>query len=425
MSLLQELQNRWYLYQYSNEAIFKKLEDGWEKFYVGFDPTADSLHLWNFIGFMASVQLMMRGNKYYALIWWATGMIWDPGWKDIERNFLDRETLRINARSIHTQMGEILSRLEQQTGNKLDFELVNNLDFYEWLSYLDFLREIWKYHSVNQMIAKDTVKDRINDPDKSISYTEFSYMLLQWFDYYFLHKNMWVNLQIWGQDQWGNLVTGIELIRKKTQDETYCFTWPLITDAGGKKFGKSEWNALFLDKKKTSPYAIYQYFINSDDADLERYLKLLTLLDLEEISEILQQHNEAPEYRLAQKKLAFEVVKIIHGEEDALLSENITQFLFGENDKLALLKNLSSEEFENFVQEVGVLNFTGQNLFELFIESWLEVSWSTTRQTMKNGGLFINETNISDGHYDFSRDFIDERFLLLRKGKKQYRVVIK
>ncbi len=169
--------------------------------------------------------------------------------------------------------------------------MVNNLDFYDGVSYLDFLREVGKYHTVNQMIAKDTVKKRIEDPEKSISYTEFSYMLLQGFDYYYLHKNKGVNLQMGGQDQWGNLVTGIELIRKKMEDEVYCFTWPLITDATGKKFGKSEGNALFLDRKKTTPYAIYQYFMNTADVDIERYLKLLTLLSLEEIQNILSEHQ--------------------------------------------------------------------------------------------------------------------------------------
>lgn len=423
MSLQQDLQDRWYLYQFSNDAIFEKLEKGGEKFYVGFDPTADSLHMGNFIGFMTAVQLMLRGNKYYALVWGATGMIGDPGWKDAERSFLDIETLRSNAQAIHAQMWDILTRLEQQTGKKLNFEMVNNIDFYEGVSYLDFLREVGKYHTVNQMIAKDTVKKRIDDPSKSISYTEFSYMLLQGFDYYYLHQNMGVNLQMGGQDQWGNLVTGIELIRKKTEDETYCFTWPLITDQAGKKFGKSEGNALFLDKSKTSPYAIYQYFINTDDADLERYLKLLTLLTLEEISETIENHSKKPEERIGQKRLAYEVVKIIHGEADADSCEKITEFLFGNEDKIELLKHVSEAEFEVFFREVGGMEYTDQNLFGLFIDAWLEQSGGTARQTLQGWGMYINEKKIEDGHYDFSNDFIDGKFLLLRKGKKNYRIV--
>lgn len=425
MQLQKYLQERGYLYQCSNDDIFKKLEQGTEKFYVGFDPTADSLHMGNFIGFMTAVQLMLAGNKYYALVGWATGMVWDPGGKDSERTFLDTQTLEKNVKAIGNQFDSILTRLSEYTGKKLEFEIVNNLDFYEGISYLDFLREVWKFHTVNQMMSKDTVKTRIEDPSKSISYTEFSYMLLQWYDYYYLHKNMWVNLQMGGQDQWGNLVTGIELIRKKTEDETYCFTWPLITDASGKKFGKSEWNALFLDKNKTTPYAIFQYFMNSEDADVERYLKLLTLLDLEEITQILSTHNQSPEKRIGQKRLAFEVVKIIHGEQEAILCQKITDFLFWENNKLELLQWLSQEEFQIFYREVWGIKHSQQNLFELFVESWLEKSGWTTRQSLVSGALYLNEEKLVDTHYDFLWDFIDDRFILIRKGKKNYRIVVK
>ncbi len=425
MDLQQYLKERWYLYQSSHDEIFKKLEQGNEKFYVGFDPTADSLHMWNFIGFMTAVQLMLKGNKYYALVGWATGMVWDPGWKDAERVFLDEATLAKNVAAIGNQFTTILNRLSENTWKKMDFEIVNNLDFYEWVSYLDFLREVGKYHTVNQMISKDTVKTRIEDPSKSISYTEFSYMLLQWFDYYYLHKNMGVNLQMWGQDQWGNLVTGIELIRKKTEDETYCFTWPLITDASGKKFWKSEWNALFLDKNKTSPYAIFQYFMNTEDADIERYLKLLTLLDLEEIREILSEHQQSPELRLWQKKLAYEVVKIIHGKVDADFAGKISEFLFWDSDKLEILTWLSQEELRAFAIEIWFLEYASQNLFELFTQSGLEKSGGSTRQSIQSSALFLNEEKITDTNYDFSNDFIDNKFLLLRKWKKNYRLIIK
>lgn len=425
MQLQKYLQERGYLYQHSHDAIFDKLDNGGVGFYCWFDPTADSLHMGNFIGFMTAVQLMLKGNKYYALIGGATGMVGDPGGKDAERVFLDIPTLEHNVGAIKNQFETILARLTESTGKKLDFEIVNNLDFYEGVGYLDFLREVGKYHTVNQMMAKDTVKKRIEDPSKSISYTEFSYMLLQGFDYYCLNRDHKVELQVWGQDQWGNLVTGIELIRKKSEAETYCFTWPLITDATWKKFGKTEGNALFLDRKKTSPYMMYQYFMNAHDDDIERYLKLLTLLELKEIETIVWIHNESPELRTGQKKLAYEVVNIIHGKADAESCEKITEFLFWEEDKLELLKKLNVQEFDLFFTEIGGIQYTDQNLFGMFIESGLEQSWGTARQTMSGGGMYINEQKIEDGHYDFSGDFIDDKFLLLRKGKKNFRIIRK
>jgi len=239
--LKEELEQRNLLFQNSSEDLFDLYNKWWQAFYIGYDPTADSLHLWNFIGFMTWVHFMRRANKYFALIWGATGMIGDPGWKDAERSFLSKEKLQENQEALKKQISGIFKNLEEITGEKFDFEVVNNKDFYKWVSYLDFLREVGKFITVNKMMSKDTVKKRIEDPTKSISYTEFSYMLLQWYDFLKLFSENQVKLQMWGQDQWGNLVTWTELIRKKLDKEAYVATWPLIVDASWKKFGKSEW----------------------------------------------------------------------------------------------------------------------------------------------------------------------------------------
>ncbi len=288
--LKQELQDRGLLYQVTNDEIFEKLDKGGVNFYCGFDPTADSLHLGNFIGFMVAIHIMRRGNIYTALTGGATGMIGDPGGKDSERNFLSEEVLENNQKSISNQISWVLENLKNFTGNDFKYRFVNNKDFYQDMNYLDFLREVGKYITVNVMMSKDTVKKRIEDPKQSISYTEFSYMLLQGYDFTKMYKDDNMLLQIGGQDQWGNLVTGTEIIRKKYEGESYAMTWPLITDSSGKKFWKSEGNAMFLDENKTNPYFIYQYFMNTSDEDVAKYMKMLTLLETEEIDEIVEKH---------------------------------------------------------------------------------------------------------------------------------------
>lgn len=278
---------------------------------------------------MVAVHLMRRGNTYIALTGGATGMIGDPGGKNAERDFLSLEKLDENTQKISAQIRGICENLKNFTKEDFSFDFVDNRDFFKDLSYLDFLREVGKYITVNNMMAKETVKKRIEDPDQSISYTEFSYMLLQGYDYFRLYQDKNVTLQIGGSDQWGNLVTGTELIRKKTDGSSDVLTWPLITDATGKKFGKSEGNALWLNENKTTPYALYQYFMNTSDDDIERYLKMLTLLELEEIAEIVKNHAENPEQRAGQKILAFKVVEILHTTAQAELAEKITAFMFG------------------------------------------------------------------------------------------------
>ncbi len=423
--LKQELADRWLLYQFTNDELFKKF-DAWEgSFYCGFDPTADSLHLWNFIGFMVWVHLMRRWNKYIALTWWATGMIWDPGWKDSERTFLSVEDLDNNQKKISNQISSILTNLKSFTWNEFKYDFVNNKDFCEWMWYLDFLREVGKFITINVMMSKDTVKKRIEDPDKSISYTEFSYMLLQGYDFCKLFKDSWVTLQIWWSDQWWNLVTWTELIRKKYESEAYALTWPLITDSTWKKFGKSEWNAMFLDKIKTTPYFIYQYFMNTSDEDLSKYMKMLTLLETEEVDEIVANHMKKPEDRTWQKLLAYKIVEIIHSWYDANLSQKISDFMFWDNDKIQVLLSLKQDDLETFKAAIWWFKYNWENLFEIIVNSSLESSNSNARNAIKSGAIYINEEKVIDFNLELKDKFINDKFLLLRKGKKNFRIITK
>ena len=253
----------------------------------------------------------------------------------------------------------------------------------------------------------------------------FSYMLIMGYDYYHLWKHEWVILEVGGSDEWDGILAGIELVSKKDGAEVFGVTNKLIVDVNWKKFGKSEWNAVWLDETKTSPYGVYQYFINTLDADIERYLKLFSFMSDEEISGIIIQHEKSPEKRHGQKTLADVVVKMVHGSPQAEVSQKISEFLFGGGNKMELLRSLSATEFHMFCSEIGVLDYTDQNLFGLFIDTWLEKSGTTARQSISSGALFINEEEITDGHHDFSDDFVDRKFLLIRKGKKNYRIVIK
>ncbi len=420
-----DLQERWFLHQFTNEKVFEEFEKGEKKFYFWVDCSANSMTIGNYVALMMAMHFMLRGNTCYLLVWGATSTIGNPSGKDDERPILTPEQLTENQKWIESQFHKLTDNISKITGKDLKYQVVNNYDFHKDMNVLDYLREVGRYITVNWMMSKDIVKKRITDPDKWISYAEFSYMLIMGYDYYYLWKNEWVTLEVWGSDEWDGILAGIELVSKKDGQEVYGVTNKLIVDANGKKFGKSEGNAIWLDEEKTSPYELYQYFINTLDDDVERYLKLFSFLDTEEIQEIVSQHTQAPEKRYGQKRLAKIVVEMIHGTKQAEVSEKISDFLFWDEDKLALLQGLSSEEFDVFCDEIGYVLYTGQNLFEMFIDAWLEQSWGTCRQSLKNGALHINQERVTDGHYDFSNDFVDDSFLLLRKGKKHYRIVRK
>lgn len=353
-------------------------------------------------------------------------MIGDPGGKDAERSFLGEEALAGNIAAITTQVGGILSHLTKLSGATFDFEVINNADFYRDMSYLGFLREVGKYMTINQMMNKETVKKRIEDPDKSISYTEFSYMLLQGYDFVRLFQDKNCRLQISGSDQWGNIVTGVELVKKKCEEEVYGMTGPLILDSNGKKFGKSEGNALWLDPTKTTPFDIYQYFMNTTDADIERFLKLFTLLDLDSIDNIVKTHMTKPEDRHGQRQLAKYVTTTLHGEEAAAMAEMVTEFLFGDGDKMDTICQSSADQIGALVTSTGghTVSIDGDmRLIDLLVQTGLATSNGDAKKSIEAGGISVNEEKATEIGRVISGEDVVNGCVVLRKGKKTYKVV--
>lgn len=429
LPLKQELEQRWLLKQYTDEKLFDLYDHGGQKFYFGMDPTADSLHLGNFVNFINAVHLMRRWNICIPLVGGATGMIGDPGWKDSERSFLDEGTLAHNVSAIQDQINALIANIVEVTGENLKTSpVVNNKDFYEGMSFLDFLREAGKYITVNSMLTKETVKKRIEDPDKSISYTEFSYMLIQGYDFYKLYQTQWCKLQIAGSDQWGNVTTGTEIIRKKTGEEAYAFTCPLVLDSAGKKFGKSEGNAIWLDRKKNSPYYVYQYFLNTTDADVERFLNLFTLYDFDIIAQIVATHQQDLSARYGQSMLAEYVTKLIFWPDAARQAQMITSILFGKGDVMETIKWLSAEDLDALMQETGgvkseELKANSVGIVDLLVQSWLASSNGEGKKLIQWGGIYVNEQKVEDISMILSSADEINGVILLRKGKKGYRVV--
>lgn len=426
MHLREELEARGLLYQTTNEAFFDLYDQGGEKFYCGYDPTADSLHLGHFLTFMAAVNFMKRGNTFVMLIGGATGMIWDPTGKSEARAFLGLDQLRHNQEAITEQVGQILENLKKLTGKDFQFKVVNNYDFYKDLSVFDWYRTVGKYITLNTMLSKESVKKRLENTESGISYTEFSYMLLQGNDFVHLYENEWVKLQIWGSDQRGNMVTWTEMLRKKTEGEaeSYVMTIPLMMDASGKKFGKSEGNAIWLDQRKNSPYFVYQYFLNSADADVEKFLRAFTLLEISEIEEIVAKHNEKPESRYGQRQLANYVIQTLFGKQAAEQAEKITDFLFGSEDKMQMLNEFSREEIQALARETGSceINENEIRVLELLVKCGIVDSNGEAKKMIAQGAIYINENKISDIVSSFSTQDASNGVLLIRKGKKNYKI---
>ncbi len=387
--------------------------------YVGIDPTADSLHVGHLVSIMMLKHLQLCGHKPLALIGGATGMIGDPSGKSEERKLLSLETLQHNVEAIKNQLSKLLNF--EEGVNKA--ELVNNYDWTKDFYLLHFLRDIGKHLTVNYMMAKDCVKSRM---ETGLSYTEFSYQLLQAYDFLHLYTNRNCKLQMGGSDQWGNITSGTELIRRKTAGEAYALTCPLITKGDGKKFGKTEQGNIWLDAKRTSPYKFYQFWLNSSDEDAEKYIKIFTLLEHEEIETLIKAHQEAPHTRLLQKKLAEEMTVFIHSREDYESSLNASQILFG-GGTLDLIKKIDEDTFLAVFEGVPRYEIKKQELTDAipiidFLAEKTSVlkSKSEARRSLKENSICINKAKVKDDYLISTGDLINDKYIIVQKGKKNY-----
>ncbi|ATZ02629.1 TPA: tyrosine--tRNA ligase [Streptococcus suis] len=416
MNIFEELKARGLVFQTTDEeALVKALTEGQVSYYTGYDPTADSLHLGHLVAILTSRRLQLAGHKPYALVGGATGLIGDPSFKDAERSLQTKDTVDGWVTKIQGQLSRFLDF--ENGDNKA--EMVNNYDWFSDISFIDFLRDVGKYYTVNYMMSKDSVKKRI---ETGISYTEFAYQIMQGYDFYELNDKHNVTLQIGGSDQWGNMTAGTELLRRKADKSGHVMTVPLITDSTGKKFGKSEGNAIWLDADKTSPYEMYQFWLNVMDDDAVRFLKIFTFLSLDEIAEIEKQFDAARHERLAQKILAREVVTLVHGEEAYNQALNITEQLFAGN-----IKNLSAKELKQGLSNVP--NYAVQaednlNIVELLVTSGIVNSKRQAREDVQNGAIYVNGERVQDLDYTLSdSDKIDGELTVIRRGKKKYSVL--
>ncbi len=381
--------------------------------YHGIDPSAPSLHIGNFIGVLMLRRFQEAGHKPIVLIGGSTGMIGDPGGRSEERNLLDETTLAANLSGIRNQL-EALVDLDQA-------ELVNNYEWTKGVNVLDFLRDIGKHATVNQMVAKDSVRTRM-EGKHGISYTEFSYMLLQAYDFWWLHDQHNCQLQIGGSDQWGNITQGVDLIRRRNGKMVHGLTWPLITRSDGQKYGKSVDGAIWLDPEMTLPYEFHQYWLSIDDRDVERFLMQLTLLDLEDIEEVVKEHEKSPEKRYGQQRIADEITALVHGVDAVSQAKLAASALFGSGD----LTEEMLEALEGIIPKTPVQRSifdSGEALIDVLVDSGLTASKSEARRLLKQGGVSVNREKTSSGDLAASA-LIGDRFLLLQKGKKQRNLIV-
>lgn len=404
MTLYEDLQWRGLIKDVSSPELEKKLNEGGLTFYIGTDPTADSLHVGHLSSFLISKRLKDAGHNPILLVGGGTGLIGDPR-PTTERPMISKENVENNFESLKAQVEKIFG-----------FKVVNNYDWLGKINMLDFLRDYGKYFNINYMLDKDIIRRRL---DEGITYTEFSYMILQATDFKYLHENYGVNMQCAGSDQWGNITAGIDLIRKTTGDEVYGFTMPLVTDSQGRKFGKSEGNALWLNKDKTSSYQLYQFFVNVEDCKVIDYLKIYTFLSKEEIEELERKNDEHPELREAHKALAREIITFLHGKEEYEKAVNLADHLF--NNKF---NDLSKKDIEDLFQNADIKDIeTGKNVVDILVDLGAVSSKREAREFIGNGAISINGKKVTNTDVIVNQDlFIEGKYLVVKRGKKNYYV---
>lgn len=404
------------------------LTSGMQSAYVGIDPTADSLHIGHLVGVMMLRHLQLAGHRPIALIGGATGMIGDPSGKSAERNLLDETTLRFNQEAIKEQLSRFLDFDKDGDNAAL---LVNNYDWMKGITFLEFIRDVGKHITVNYMMAKDSVRKRLSEDSKEgMSFTEFTYQLVQGYDFLHLYRKYGCTLQMGGSDQWGNITTGTELIRRIDGGKGYALTCPLITKADGTKFGKTESGNVWLDAHKTSPYKFYQYWLNTSDTDAEKYIKIFTFLSREEIESLVSTHKEAPHQRQLQRRLAEELTTLVHSAQDLESAEKASDILFGKSTAESL-KALSQELFLEIFEGVPQAHISRDELkggldmiAALSAKTGFLSSNGEARRELKQNSISVNKARVNETYTITESDLIRDRFVLLQRGKKNYFILV-
>ena len=425
MTLIEELRWRGMIQDMmpgTEELLAKEMVSG----YIGFDPTSDSLHIGSLVPILLLVHLQNAGHKPYALVGGATGMVGDPSGKSEERNLLSEDILLHNQEGVRKQLERFL---DFDASKKNAAVMVNNYDWFKEINFLSFIRDAGKYITVNYMMAKDSVKKRL-EGDTGMSFTEFTYQLIQGYDFYWLYQNKNCKLQMGGSDQWGNITTGTELIRRKTGGEAFAFTCPLIKKADGGKFGKTEKGNIWLDPTKTSPYQFYQFWLNASDEDAKGWIKIFTLLPVAQIDALLTEHEAAPHLRLLQKKLAECLTTWVHSSADYDFAVKASEILFG-NATTEVLQSLNENELLQVMEGVPTAKISkaslanGYDLIDLLVETNIFPSKGEAKKMFVAGGLGLNKTKIAPEKTSIdAQDLLQGKYLLLQKGKKNYYLVI-